>query len=105
MKKLFLYLLKIYSKSEKQRLEILNILNEKVQDDYTEQTAYGNVYNSNIEFIMGNKFIRTLIEQDRIDELNMIKEGLTHSTEEAIKYIKTIEPRRKKLKYLKQKYK
>ena len=103
MKKIFLYLLKLYSKSESQRLEILNILNEKVQEEYTEQTAFGNVYNSNIEFIMSNQFIRQLIEENNPVYLNIIKNGLINSTEKAFKHIKT-EPRRKKLKYIKQKY-
>lgn len=102
MKKLFLYLLKKYSKTEEQRLEILNVLNSQVINEYTEQTIFGNVYNSNIEFIMSHDFIRTLIEENRTEELDMIKEGLKISTEEAMKYIKN-EPRRKKLANL-QKY-
>ena len=99
MKKLFLYLLKKYSKTEEQRLEIQEVLNEQVRNEYTEQTGFGNVYNSNIEFIMGNDLIVNLIYQNKKDELDIIERGLTESTKEAFKYIKN-EPRRKKLKKL-----
>ena len=57
MKKLFIYLLKKYSRTEEQRVEILERLHFQVQNDYTEQTIFGNVCNSNIEFIMGTPFI------------------------------------------------
>jgi len=92
MKKLFLFLLKKYSKSEKDRLEIHEILNEQVRNEYTEQTGFGNVYNSNIEFIMGNDLIRNLIEENKTKELDIIEKGLIESTKEAIKFIKK-EPR------------
>ena len=101
MKKLFLFLLKMYSKTEEERFEIYEILNEKVRNAYREQSGFGNVYNSNIEFIMGNNIIRTLIEENRIDDLDIIERGLNKSTKEAFKYIKN-EPRRKKLKKLKE---
>ena len=99
MKKLFFYLLKRYSKSEEQRLKIHDILNKQVRETYTEQTSFGNVYNSNVEFILGNTLIRQLIEEKRLDELEMIEKGLVNSTKDAIKFIKN-EPRRKKLQRL-----
>ena len=99
MKKLFIYLLKIYSRNEKGRLEIHEVLNEQVRDTYREQTGFGNVYNSNIEFIMGNNLIRTLIEQNKTEKLDIIERGLIESTKSAFKYIKN-EPRKKKLQKL-----
>ena len=92
MKKLFLLLLKHYSKSEENRLEIYEALNEQIRNEYTEQTGFGNVYNSNIEFIMGNDLIRLLIEENRTEELDIIEKGLIESTKEAIKLIRK-EPR------------
>lgn len=91
--------MKRYSKTEEERLEIHEILNEQVRDSYREQTGFGNVYNSNIEFIMGNHLIVNLIYENRKEELDIIERGLTESTKEAIKWIKN-EPRRKKLKKL-----
>ena len=99
MKRLFYFLLKKYSKSEEQRLKIHDILNKQVREEYYEQTSFGNVYNSNIEFILGNTLIRQLIEENRLEELEMIERGLGNSTKEAFKFIKN-EPRRKKLKRL-----
>lgn len=99
MKKLFFYLLKKYSKNEEQRLYIHEFLNQQVRNEYNEQSGYGNIYNANIEFIMANDLIRSLVEENKTKELEMIKEGLAISTEEAIKFIKN-EPRRKKLLWL-----
>jgi hypothetical protein len=102
MKKLFLFLLKKYSRNEKQRFDIIETLNEQVRNNYTEQTGFENVYNTNIEFIIGNKLIRNLIYENRTDDLDIIKRGLILSTDEAIKYIKN-EPRRLKIKKLNEK--
>jgi len=99
MKKLFFYLLRKYSKSEEQRLKIHEILNKQVREEYTEQTPFGNVYNSNVEFILSNTLIRQLIEENRLEELEIIEGGLANSTKEAFKFIKN-EPRRKKIQRL-----
>lgn len=99
MKKLFLFLLKKYSKTEDQRFEIYKTLFNKVQDTYTKQTIYGNVYNAHIEFIMSNDFVRKLVENNKYEELNMIKGGINNSTDKAFRFIKN-EPRKLKLKKL-----
>lgn len=99
MNRLFLFLLRKYSKSEEQRLKIHEILNIQVSDTYTEQNAFGNVYNSNVEFILSNTFIRKLIKENRLEELEIIECGLSNSTKEAFKFIKN-EPRKNKLKKL-----
>lgn len=88
MKRLFIYLLKKYSKSEEERLEILSILNEKVQETYTEQSVYGNIYNFYIEFIISLNVIRDLVKNDNQDHLDMIKRGIDASYEESIEWIK-----------------
>ena len=58
MKRLFLYLLKKYSKRENGRKIIYEQLWDSVINEYNEQTSYGNIYNINIEFIMFNPFIK-----------------------------------------------
>jgi len=100
MKKLFLYLLKKYTKTEKDRIDIIEVLNENVICEYNEQTGFGNIYNSHIEFIMGNKLIRSIIYENRAGEVDMIKGNLTSSIDAAIRFIKN-EPRRQKLKKIK----
>lgn len=87
MKKLFLFLLRRYSNTEKERLQIIKILNDKVSNNYREQTTFGNVYNSNIEFIMANEFINKLVKENNEEFLKMIQNGLSESYWEAIEYI------------------
>ena len=99
MKKLFLFLLKMYSHTEEERIEIHKILNDQVSNRYREQTSFGNVYNSNIEFIMSNDTIRRLIENNEVEYLKMIEGGLHSSIKDAFQYIKN-EPRKLKLQKL-----
>ena len=87
MKKLFFWLLKKYTRTEKQRLEVFSRLHESVSETYSEQTPFGNVYNANIEFIMASPLIKKLVKDSRRGssysesyELNMIKNGLSTST-------------------------
>jgi len=88
MRKLLFKMLTKYAKTEKGRLEILKILNGEMCYEYNEQTEYGNVYNSNIEFVMSNKFITHLVKENDIKGLEMIKSGLDTSFDEAIEFIK-----------------
>lgn len=88
MKKLFLFLLNRYSNTEKERIQIIKVLNDKVSDNYREQTTFGNVYNSNIEFVMANEFIKKLVKENDLDSLKIIEAGLTTSYWESIGYIK-----------------
>lgn len=87
MKKLFLFLLRRYSNTEKERLQIIKILNDKVSDNYREQTTFGNVYNSNIEFIMANEFINKLVKDKDVESLKIVETGLTHSYWKAVEFI------------------
>jgi hypothetical protein len=86
-KKLFFYLLKHYSKTEKDRLKILSELDNGVHYDYSEQTEFGNVYNFYIEFIMSNKFIKLLVNSKDTKNLNILHKGINNTFVEAINFI------------------
>ena len=88
MKKVFTYLLKLYSKSEKDRFFIYKQLWENTTDCYSEQTHYGNVYNMNIEFIMSNPFINKAVFSEDEIAIKMIKANLAESFNKALIYIK-----------------
>lgn len=88
MKKLFIYLLRIYSKIEKDRLEIIHILDDELRKDYSEQTPFGNVYNHYIEFLISNEFIIHLVNKKDSKSLFTIKRGLHKTFDEAIEFIK-----------------
>lgn len=87
MKKLFLYLLRKYSQTEKQRMEIHRELWYQVKNEYNEQTAFGNVYNMNIEVLMSNPFIQSSVHLGETDRLQVLKTGLNNSFDTAIDYI------------------
>ena len=87
MKRLFLYLLKKYSKRENGRKIIYEQLWDSVINEYNEQTSYGNIYNINIEFIMFNPFIKKeVLFKDNVS-LKMIKANLAESYNKALIYI------------------
>ena len=87
MKRLFLYLLKKYSKRENGRKIIYEQLWDSVTNEYNEQTSYGNIYNINIEFIMFNPFIKKeVLFKDNVS-LKMIKANLAESYNKALIYI------------------
>lgn len=88
MKRLFLYLLKRYTRREAGRLEVQQILQEQVENDYTEQTRYGNVYNGHIEFLMANSLVNELVKNEDRVGIIMIKQGLESAFHNAIDYIK-----------------
>ena len=89
MKLLFLFLLKTYSKTEEDRLEIYEALHQKVCETYNEQTAYGNVYNANIEFVMANSFIQKIVRQNNQNSINMLRNGIKESFDKGVKHIQT----------------
>jgi len=88
IRKLFFYLLKKYSKSEKDRLQILSELDKGIYYNYHEQTPFGNVYNFFIEFIMSNEFIKKRVKENDVDSLEITKRGITKAYDEAIGFIK-----------------
>ena len=87
MKKLFLYLLRRYAKTESGRMEIQKELWYKVKDEYHEQTAFGNVYNMNIEVLMSNPFFERKVRLGEVEDLKMLKEGLSESFDDSIEFI------------------
>jgi hypothetical protein len=87
MKKIFLYLLRKYSKDEAGRMEIMEVLWEKVNDDYPEQTAFGNVYLMGVEFFMSNPFFRSRVNQGNSEHLKMIQGNINDSISDSIEFI------------------
>jgi len=87
MKKLFLFLLRRYAKTESGRMEIYKELWYKVKDEYHEQTAFGNVYNMNIEVLMSNPFFESRVTLADDKSLKMLKEGLSESFDDSIEFI------------------
>lgn len=88
MKKLFFFLLWKYSKTESQRMEIYKELWYQVKNEYNEQTAFGNVYNMNIEVLMSNPFFASRVQLGTQEQLNMLKQGLADSFDESVEIIK-----------------
>ena len=88
MKKLFFFLLWKYSKTESQRMEIYKELWHQTKNEYHEQTAFGNVYNMNIEVLMSNPFFNSRVQLGEQEHLNMLKQNLADSFDESVKIVK-----------------
>lgn len=84
---IFKYLLNRYSQTEKGRIEIMRMMDDKVSDNYNEQTLYGNVYNYFIEFVMANPFIVKCTLKNDKDSLQILKRGMEKSFDDAVSYI------------------
>ena len=87
MKRLFLFLLRRYSNTESQRMEIYKELWYQTKDEYNEQTAFGNVYNMNIEVLMSNPFFESRVMLGQDEDLKMLKEGLSKSFDESVEFV------------------
>jgi hypothetical protein len=79
MKKLFLFLLRKYSKTESQRMEIYQELWYKTKHEYDATTAFENVYNMNTEVLMSNPFFVSRVMLGQYEDLKKLKEGLSDS--------------------------
>ena len=88
MKKIIFWFFRIYSKTEKERLEIYALLYEQTEKTYNEQTTFGNVYNANIEFLMANKFVKQLVKENDEKSLAIVGSGLQTSFTKSLTYIK-----------------
>jgi len=87
MKRLFLFLLKRYTRTEKGRMEVYEQLWDSITSEYNEQSGFGNVYNMQIEVLMANPVISKLVfERDR-KSLSMIRRGIQNSFGTSIEYI------------------
>jgi hypothetical protein len=87
MKRLFLYLLRRYSNTEAQRMEIYRELWYNTKDEYNEQTSFGNVYNMNIEVLMSNPFFESRVLLGEDEHLKMLKQGLADSFDESVEFV------------------
>lgn len=87
--KIFFFLLRKYSKSEAERIEIYKVLFDKTSDTYNEQTVFGNVYNAHIEFIMASGLVKKLIKKQDLHSLQMIGSGLKEAYKRALLFLGT----------------
>jgi hypothetical protein len=87
MKKLFFFLLRRYSNTESERMEIYREMWYKTKEEYNEQTAFGNVYNMNTEVLMSNPFIQNRVKQEDTEHLQMLKQGLSNSFDESVDFL------------------
>lgn len=88
IKKIFLFLLKKYTKREEDRIEIFKVLHENVAIEYNEQTTFGNLYNAYIEFIMSSELTTRLVKDGDYRNLKLLKSGLNTSYDKSLEYIK-----------------
>jgi len=84
MKKLFLFLLRKYSQTESQRMEIYRELWYQTKSDYREANVFENINNMNIEVLMSNPFFKRRVELGDVKYLKWIKKGLEKSFDESI---------------------
>jgi len=84
MKRLFLFLLRKYSKTESQRMEIYKELWYQTKSEYNKATAFENVYNMNVEVLMSNPFFVRRIKFGEVKHLEWIKERLDNSFKDSI---------------------
>ena len=87
MKKLFVFLLRKYIKTESQRMEIYQELWYQTKSEYHGTTAFENIRNMNIEVLMSNPFFvnRVMLGQD--EHLRTLKKGLADSFDESVELI------------------
>jgi hypothetical protein len=84
MKKLFLFLLRKYSKTESQRMEIYQELWYQTKSEHNEATAFENVYNVNVEVLMSNPFFVNRVKIGDDKGLQKLKEWLDNSFEDGV---------------------
>lgn len=93
MKKIFKYLLKKYSKTEKDRLEILEEIWNGILHTYNEQTYPGNISNMQIEIFMSNPYVRYASASFDTETLDMIKTITLNAVDESIDFLQKESPR------------
>jgi hypothetical protein len=91
MKRLFLFLLKRYSQTEEERLEIYDMLYKQTCETYNEQTPFGNVFNANIEFVMGNNFVQKLVKENNEKALELIISNINGGANAGILFLQNPE--------------
>ena len=88
-KKIFLYLLRKFSRTEEQRQIVLREMWAGVLREYNEQTYTGNVYNFQIEFIISNDYIKMLSSSGDERTLDRIKKSVMQGTVAGIEILNT----------------
>jgi hypothetical protein len=83
MKRLFLFLLRKYSKTESQRIEIYQELWYQTKSEYDEATAFENMRNMNIEVLMSTPFFVSRVALGQYEDLKNLKEELGKSFDES----------------------
>ena len=85
MKKIFFFLLRKYSKTESQRMEIYKELwyQTKAESNFGVD-AFDNMYNMNTEVLMSNQFFFSRVVLCQDEHLRMLKEGLSKSFDESV---------------------
>lgn len=92
MRKIFYYLLEKYSKTEKDRLEILKALHAGVREEYSEQNMIGNIGNSAVEFVMSHDYLRFAVSTYDAHSVKLIRGSIESSIESAITYLEKETP-------------
>ena len=87
-KRLFLYLLKKYTKTEKGRLEVYKELNNQSCMEYHESSGFNNFYKSYLEFIMANWLVEHLVINKMDESFKNLKLGVINVLEEGIQILK-----------------
>ena len=85
MKKIFFFLLRKYSKTELQRMEIYKELwyQTKAESNFGVD-AFDNMYNINTEVLMSYPFFFSRVVLGQDEHLRMLKEGLSKSFDESV---------------------
>ena len=86
MKRLFLFLLRKYSKTESQRMEIYQELWYQTKSE-SGVDAFDNMYNMNTEVLMANPFFVSRVELGQDEHLRMLKQGLADSFDESVEFV------------------
>ena len=89
MRRLFLHLLKRYTRTEQDRLVVLKEVFNGVLQDYTEQTMPGNIHNFTIETLLANDWVRHVVEDEDQGTLQIVKNIITYAVDEAYSHIRT----------------
>lgn len=88
MKKIFFFLLRKYSNTEAERMVIYKQLWNKVCADYSEQTAFGNVYNMNTEILLSNPVFNKFAKEENKEYLKMLEGVLAESFDDSVEFVK-----------------
>ena len=87
MRRLFLHLLKRYTRTEQDRLVVLQTLFQGVLRDYYEQTMPGNIHNFTVETLLANEWVRQAVHTQDKGTLQVIQNTIHYAVEAAYRQI------------------